>query len=240
MKKPRGASPPPPSQPPSSGIDHYLNHVWGKSSAELAEAATRRPEDEVAAAASATPAVSSAGSAPPPPPPPPPTTTTATRALPEHERPFAGFKNKAFKNRTEAWNLFKEKVLEPIVKPEITPGEWAKRFAKGAIFNNTREMAEWVLESEDAERLPVENKFDLANNISWSLKERTKACNASFGAPPDGCAESTKREAKALTDRLDDLAMWSYTDIVRKSNSSTNSSTEPKEPEVSHQRSGLS
>ena len=150
------------------------------------------------------------------------------------------FKNKAFKNRTEGWDLFKEKVLEPIVKPEVTPGEWAKRFAKGAIFNNTREMAEWLLESEDADRLPVENKWDLATNISWSLKERTKACNASFGAPPDGCAESTKREAKALTDRLDDLAMWSYTDIVKKSNSSTNSSTDPKEPEVSHQRSGLS
>ena len=110
----------------------------------------------------------------------------------------------------------------------------------GSIFNNTREMAEWVLESEDADRLPVENKYDLANNISHSLKERTKACNASLGAPPDGCAESTKREAKALTDRLDDLAMWSWTDIVRKANSSTNSSTDPKEPEVSHQRSGLS
>ena len=242
MKRSGGASPPPPSRQPSSGIDHYLNHVWwGKDSSEPAEAAAAsRPEDEVAA----TPAASSAGSAPPSPPSPPTTTTTATRALPERERPYAGYKNKPFRNKTEAWELFNEKLAEPIVKPDVEPdvepGEWAKRFAKNARFNNTREMAEWLLKSEDADRLPVEHKLDLASNISWSLKERTKACNASFGAPPDGCSESSKREAKALTDRLDDLAMWSHTDIVRKSNSSANSSTGPEEPEVSHQRSGLS
>ncbi len=239
MKRSGGASPPPPSRQPSSGIDHYLNHVWwGKDSSEPAEAAAAsRPEDEVAA----TPAASSAGSGPPSPPSPPTTTTTtATRALPERERPYAGYKNKPFRNKTEAWELFNEKLAEPIVKPDVEPGEWAKRFAKNARFNNTREMAEWLLKSEDADRLPVEHKLDLASNISWSLKERTKACNASFGAPPDGCSESSKREAKALTDRLDDLAMWSHTDIVRKSNSSANSSTGPEEPEVSHQRSGLS
>ena len=229
MKKPGAASPAPPSRPPpSSGIDHYLNHIWGKDSSELAqqtEAAApppftqgeqpSRPEDGVVVPASTSPPAA------------PPT----TKPPPEHERPYAGFKNKAFKNRTEAWDLFREKLLEPIVRPDVKPEEWARRFTKGAIFNNSKEIAEWMLSSEDAERLPLDTKLTMANFIAAALKERMGACNSSSSASSEDCAESSKRDAAAFVDRLDDLAQVTGGEIVTKAALSHHQ----KQPEVSQQ-----
>ena len=231
---PGAASPPPPSRPPpSSGIDHYLNHIWGKDSSELAQQAEAaapppftqgeqpsRPEDGVVAPASTSPPAA------------PPPLTTTTKPPPEHDRPYAGFKNKAFKNRTEAWDLFREKLLEPIVRPDVKPEEWARRFTKGATFNNSKEMAEWILSSEDAERLPPDTKLTMANYIAAALKERMGACNSSSSASPEDCAESSKRDAAAFVDRLDDLAQVTSADIVTQAALSR----QEKQPEVSQQR----